>query len=100
MMRRILSQIAWASIASKGSEGQRRYRKWVGRLGPQKAAWAVAHYQLRVIWNILYRSVLFLPPDTANLDQNSLLHRAKRVLADLKRLGYAVTITPPAHPGI
>jgi transposase len=95
MMRRILSQIAWASIASKGSEGQRRYRKWVGRLGPQKAAWAVAHYQLRVMWNVLHQGVRFRQPDTANLDQSSLLHRAKRVLADLKRLGYTVTIAPP-----
>jgi transposase len=95
MMRRILSQIAWATIASKGSEGQRRYRTWVGRLGPQKAAWAVAHYQLRVIWNILHRGVHFLQPDTADLDQQSLFRRAKRVLADLKRLGYTVTIAPP-----
>ena len=99
MMRRILSQIAWATIASKGSEGQRRYRKWVGRLGPQKAAWAVAHYQLRVMWNILHRGVPFRPPDTADLDQQSLLRRAKRVLADLKRLGYSVTITPLPEPG-
>ena len=100
MMRRILSQIAWATIASKGSEGQRRYRKWVGRLGPQKAAWAVAHYQLRIIWNILHRGVRFLQPDTANLDHKSLLTRAKRVLAELKRLGYAVTVTPPPGPAV
>lgn len=97
MMRRILSQIAWATIASKGSEGQRRYRKWVGRLGPQKAAWAVAHYQLRVIWNILHRGVRFQQPDTADLDQQSLLRRAKRVFADLKKLGYSVTLTPLPH---
>jgi transposase len=96
MMRRILSQIAWATIASKGSEGQRRYRKWVSRLGPQKAAWAVAHYQLRVIWNILHQGVHFLQPDTATLDQQSLLRRAKRVFTDLKRLGYSVTLTPLA----
>lgn len=99
MMRRVLSQIAWATIASKGSEGQRRYRKWVTRLGPQKAAWAVAHYQLRVIWNILHHSVHFIQPDTAALDQRSLLTRAKRVLADLTRLGYSVTITPPSPTG-
>ena len=96
MMRRILSQIAWATIASNGSEGQRRYRKWVGRLGPQKAAWAVAHYQLRVIWNILHRGVRFQQPDTAALDQQSLLRRAKRVIADLKKLGYTVALTPPS----
>jgi hypothetical protein len=73
MMRRILSQIAWATIASKGSEGQRRYRKWVGRLCPEEAAWAAAHYQLRVIWNIRPsptgdyrpRSAILAPPDQA-----------------------------------
>ena len=97
MMRRLLSQIAWAAIASKGSEAQRRYRRWVIRLGPQKAAWAVAHYMLRVIWKVLHDGVRWVPPDTSVSDRQSLLRRAKRVLADLRKLGYSVEINPPAR---
>ena len=34
MMRRTLSQTAWAAIAAKGSEAARRFRAWLPRLGP------------------------------------------------------------------
>jgi transposase len=57
IMRRTLSQTAWAAIATKGSEAARRFRSWRPRLGTQKAAWAVAHYQLRVIWKVLHEGV-------------------------------------------
>jgi hypothetical protein len=40
MLRRTLCQTAWAAIATKGSEAQRRFQRWRPRLGTQKAAWA------------------------------------------------------------
>ena len=95
MLRRVMSQVAWAAIAAKGSEAQRRYRRWQPRLGPQKAAWAVAHYILRVIWHILHQGVPYRPPDQTMLDRQSVLRKAKRVLAQLKKLGYTVTVTSP-----
>lgn len=94
-LRRVLSQIAWAAIASKGSEAQRRFRRWKGLIGPQKAAWAVAHYLLRVIWTILHNGKPYQAPDTAASDKQSLLRRAQRVIADLRRLGYSIAVTPP-----
>jgi transposase len=62
MLRRTLSQIAWAAVASKGSEAQRRFHAWRPRLGTQKAIWAVAHYQLRVIWKVLHDGVRYRSP--------------------------------------
>lgn len=94
VLRRVISQVAWAAIAAKGSEAQRRYRKWLPRLGPQKAAWAVAHYILRVIWHILHEGVPYRPPQ-ATLNRRSVLSKAKRVIAELKKLGYTVTVTSP-----
>lgn len=94
-LRRVLSQIAWAAIASKGSEAQRRFRRWKGLIGPQKAAWAVAHYLLRVIWTILHNGKPYQAPDTAASDKQSLLRRAQRVIADLRKLGYSIAVTPP-----
>jgi|SRR6516225_8552584 len=96
MLRRVMSQVAWAAIAAKGSEPQRRYRKWLPRLGPQKAAWAVAHYILRVVWHILHDGVPYRPPDQTSLDRCSVLRKAKRVIAELRKLGYSVTVTAPS----
>ena len=101
ILRRVLSQVAWAAIAAKGSEAQRRYRRWLPRLGPQKAAWAVAHYILRVIWHMLHNDEPYRAPDPASLDQHLVLLKAKRVIAQLRKLGYTVSLTPPAalaHP--
>jgi transposase len=95
MLRRTLSQMAWAAVASKGSEAQRRFQAWRPRLGTQKAIWAVAHYQLRVIWKVLHDGVRYRSPDTELLNQRALLARAKRVLSGLRKLGYTVSITPP-----
>src|SRR5881409_140820 len=95
MMRRTLSQTAWAAIATKGSEAQRRFRAWRPRLGTQKAAWAVAHYQIRVMWKVLHEGVRYRQPDTEALNHRSLVARAKRALTQLHKLGYDVSITPP-----
>jgi transposase len=95
MMRRALSQTAWAAIATKGSEAQRRFRAWRPRLGTQKAAWAVAHYQIRVMWKVLHEGVRYRQPDTEALNHRSLVARAKRALTQLRKLGYDVSITPP-----
>jgi len=94
MMRRTLSQTAWAAIATRGSEAQRRFRGWRARLGTQKAAWAVAHYQLRVIWKVLHEGVHYERRDTEALNHRAIVARAKRTLTNLSKLGYAVSITP------
>jgi transposase len=98
MMRRTLSQTAWAAIATKGSEAQRRFRAWRHRLGTQKAAWAVAHYQLRVIWKVLHEGVPYRQPDTESLNQRAVVARARRAMAELRKLGYNISITPPQPP--
>ena len=96
MLRRTLCQTAWAAIAAKGSEAQRRFQRWRPRLGTQKAAWAIAHYQIRIVWKVLHDGVRYRSPDTEVMAQRALVARAKRALNDLRKLGYAVSITPPA----
>ena len=60
-----------------------------------KAAWAGAHYQLRVIWNVLHQGVRYRQPDTEALNHRALVARAKRALTESRKLGYDVSITPP-----
>jgi transposase len=98
MMRRTLSQTAWAAVASKGSEARRRFLAWRPRLGTQKAIWAVAHYQLRVVWKVLHDRVRYRSPDTEALNHRALMARATRVFNQLRNLGYDVSITPPSKP--
>jgi transposase len=100
MLRRTLCQTAWAAIATKGSEAQRRFQRWRLRIGTQKAVWAIAHYQLRIIWKVLHDGVRYRSPDTESLAQSALLARAKRAINDLRRLGYAVSITPPGAQAV
>ena len=64
-------------------------------MGAQKAAWAVAHYLLRVIWKILHDRVRYVAPESATLDRQTILRKLKRAAADLRRVGYTVSITPP-----
>jgi hypothetical protein len=96
MLRRTLCQTASAAIATKGSEAKRRFQCWRPRLGTQKAAWAIAHYQIRIVWKVLHDGVRHCSPDTEVMAQRALVALAKRTLNDLRKLGYAVSITPPA----
>lgn len=97
ILRRLFSQIAWAAIASKGSEAKRRYCRLQAK-GAGKAAWAIAHYLVRVTWRILRDQVDYVPPDTSTLDRRTLVRRANRVIADLRRIGFTVIVTPPQIP--
>jgi transposase len=93
-LRRLFAQIAWAAIASKGSEAARRYRRWLPSKGAAKAAWAVAHYMVRVTWRVLHDAVDYVPRDPSALDHRAVMRRVNRVVADLRRMGFALTITP------
>ena len=98
MMRRTLSQTAWAIIVAKGSEAARRFRNGRPKIGTQKAACAVAHYQLRVVWRVLHEGVHYRQPETELLNHRAAVARAKRALTNLRKLGYIVSITPPPQP--
>ena len=98
MMRRTLAQTAWAAVAIKGSEARRRFQAWRPRLGTQKAVWAVAHYQLRIIWKVLHDGVRYQQPDTEALSQRALVARARRAVDQLRKLGYTISLTPPQTP--
>src|SRR5262249_38238997 len=53
------------------------------------------HYILRVIWHMLHEAAAYRPPDRAALDEASILRKGKRVMAELRKLGYTVSVTPP-----
>jgi transposase len=97
MMRRVLTQVANAAVMSKGSVFQNLYRKFVVRMGHQKAIWAIAHRLCRLAWKILHQGVSYIEYGN-HPDPKAIKKRANRLLRDLRSLGYHVQITP-GQPG-
>lgn len=93
-LRRILCQVAWAAVRTKGSYFQTRFKRWLPRLGPQKAAWAVAHKILRLIWKLLHQGVEYQERGPLSTDPKAVKRAIDRHARALRRLGMQVTLTP------
>lgn len=96
-LRRALTQAAWAAARKKDSYFQAQYRRLAGRRGRKRAAIAVGHSLLEVIYHLLkdpnrrYKDLGGNHFDT--LDPKRLCrHLVKR----LESLGYEVTLQPRA----
>jgi hypothetical protein len=99
-LRRALIESARAAARTKGSYFGAQYRQIARRRGPNKAAVAVAHSLLELVWHLLSTGELFkdLGDDyfTARQDPE---RRARRLVAQLEDLGYTVTLeAAPAIP--
>ncbi len=93
-LRRALIEAARAAVRTKGSYFGAQYRQIARRRGPNKAAVAVAHSLIDVIFHMLSTGELFedLGDDylPARHDPD---RQARRLVAQLEELGFAVTIT-------
>jgi len=96
-LRRALTQAAWAASRKKDSYFQAQYRRLAGRRGRKRAAIAVGHSLLVVIYHLLKHPSLEFHDLGGNyfdtLDPKRLCrHLVKR----LESLGYEVTLEPRA----
>jgi transposase len=92
-LRRILNQVAWAAIRTEGSSFQNRFQRWAPRLGAQKAAWAIAHKLLKLIWKMLRHQVEYKEQGSLLLDAAAVKRQRRRLTTALNKLGFAVTLT-------
>jgi len=92
MLRRLLTQCAWAAVKVKGSIFEQKFRTLLPRLGAKPAIWAIAHRLLRVVWKVLHDKVSYV--ERGLLDPQALERRRKRYVRQLRKLGFAVTLTP------
>ena len=102
-MRRLLNQLAWAAVHTKGSYFQDLFRRLVVRKGSKVTIWAVAHRMLRLIWKVLHQKVRYLEHGPRNCNPQALQKRKRRLLSEFPRLGYSVQLTPlqgPASGGL
>jgi transposase len=90
-MRRLLNQAAHAAVKHKGSVFDATFRHLLPRVGYKRAIWAVAHRLCRLLWLILHEGVHYQERGLA-VDAKSARRRTARMIRELTRLGYRVTL--------
>jgi transposase len=88
-----LIEAARAAVRTKGSYFGAQYRQIARRRGPNKAAVAVAHSLVELIWHLLSTGEVFedLGDDYFQARRDP-QRQARRLVAQLQDLGYTVTI--------
>jgi transposase len=96
-LRRALIESARAAARTKGSYFGAQYRQIARRRGPNKAAVAVAHSLIELVWHLLSTGELFkdLGDDYFSRRQDP-QRRARRLVAQLEELGFTVTLEATA----
>ena len=87
-------EAARAAVRTKGSYFGAQYRQIARRRGPNKAAVAVAHSLVEVIWHLLSTGEVFedLGDDYFQRRRDP-DRQARRLVTQLEDLGFSVTIT-------
>ncbi len=96
-LRRTLIESARAAARTKNSYFGAQYRQIARRRGPNKAAVAVAHSLLDVIWHLLTTGEVFtdLGADYFTSRQDA-EHQARRLISQLEKLGYTIQLNAAA----
>lgn len=95
-LRTALIESARAAARSKGTYLSERYRQVCRRRGDRKAIVAVGHEVLVAAWRVLSTGQPYEDPGPDALRNLSAEHVKRRALAQLRALGYDVTIHAPA----
>jgi transposase len=95
-MRRVLNQVAWGAVRTKDSFYRELFQRLIPRLGVHKAVWAIAHRMVRVMWKILHQKVRYIERGPLARDPQVIKRRMERLKRQMRRLGYAVEVTPLA----
>ena len=93
-LRRVLCQSAWAASHTKGTYLSALYRRLRGKLGHNKAIFAVAHQILRIAYIMLRRGEDYRELGSDHFDRKNKPKVVKRLVERLTKCGYYVTLTP------
>jgi transposase len=94
-VRRILTQAAQAAVKKKGSHFQTLFRRWLPRLHYNAAIWAIAHRLGRLVWKVLHDGIRYIEQGQET-NPKAKKRRAQKLAQALRKLGYAVALTPLA----
>jgi len=90
-LRRVLVQCAWGARKTPTYLG-RTFRRLEGRLGGKKAAVAVAHKILVIVYHLLAEGTFYEETRYEHLQPREEHQQQKRAVKALERLGYQVTL--------
>jgi len=93
-LRGMMGEVAWASIRTRATYFRAQFRRLSRRRGPKKAAVAVAHTLLIVIYHVLRAGE---PHTELGVDYFNTLSSARlerHHVRRLEQLGYKVSLTP------
>jgi transposase len=96
-VRRILTQAAQAAVKKKGSHFPSLFRRFLPRLHYNGAIWAIAHRLGRLVWRILHDRIRYIEQGQET-NPAAKKRRAQKMAQALRKLGYAVAITPIPEP--
>ena len=96
-LKTMLVQCAWAAKRQKNSYYMAQFYRLQTRRGPQKAICAVAASLLTAIYHMLKNGTRHHDLGADYFDRRSPEAKAKRLLAQLSRLGFEVTLQPLAE---
>lgn len=92
-LRRALCQAAWAAARKKGSYFQAQYRRLAGRRGKKRAAMAVGHTLLGVIYHLLkHPDAVYQELGGNYFDTLDPQRLCRHLVKRLESLGYEVTL--------
>ena len=98
-LRRLLCQLGWAALHTKGTFFASLFARLSPKLGAKGAAWAVAHRLGRVIWVLLHRGIDYAERGPVHQNPQHLRRKFRRLLIDLSRAGIdASTLLPHPNP--
>lgn len=93
-LRTALIQAAWAASRTKDTYLASHFRRLSARRGHKRAAAAVAHTLLLIVWHVLSRRQPYAELGADYLDRREPTRVANRLVKRLERLGLKVTIEP------
>jgi hypothetical protein len=96
-LRRALVEAARAAARTKGTYFAAQYRQIARRRGPNKAAVAVAHSLLDLIWHLLRTGECYQDlGDDYFVRRHDPQRQTRRLVHQLEQLGYTVTLAAAA----
>jgi len=93
-LRSALVEAAWMASRSKDSYLSSQFKRISVRRGAKRAALAVAHSILVIMYHILSRGTSYSDLGGAYFDQKNIQHVVRRSVSRLENLGFKVSLVP------
>lgn len=97
-LRTLLVEAAWGAARSKNTFLAAQYRRLTGRLGPKRAAIAVAHSILIIAYHVIREGKPYQELGATFYDQRSPKAVVRRLTQRLEGLGFQVTLQLKEEP--